>query len=402
MTAAISLSGVGKRFIKYDDAPLLVSAALRRSRRSTLWALRGADLEIAPGERVGVIGRNGAGKSTLLQLLAGVTAPTEGVVRVSGRVAPLISVGVGFHPELTGRENVYVNGMVLGLTRPQIERRFDEIVAFAEIEEFLDTPVKFYSSGMYVRLGFAVAVQAEPDVLVVDEVLAVGDLAFQMKCADRMAEIAAGGTTVVVVSHNLNAIRTLCPRSVLVDGGRLVADGPTVQVIGRYHEVLARPPSAGAPDAEVDADAARVTSWELLDASGAPTTTLAAGDDVAFVLETVFPAGATSVVHGITVLTEDGDPVYSDSNRWTPVATVEPGGTTRCEIRLGADLPTGSYLAVGGVEVDAYGGSPGARSGFAGTGTGARVSGSEPLLFYVAGRDTVAGRADLRGTFTVR
>ena len=401
MTAAISLAGVGKRYVKYDDAPLLVTAALRaRSRRSTLWALRGVDLEIGAGERVGVIGRNGAGKSTLLQLLAGVTAPTEGVVRVSGRVAPLISVGVGFHPELTGRENVYVNGMVLGLTRPQIERKFDEIVAFAEIEEFLDTPVKFYSSGMYVRLGFAVAVQAEPDVLVVDEVLAVGDLAFQMKCADRMNEIADAGTTVVVVSHNLNAIRTLCPRALLVDSGQVVADGPTVQVIGSYHGVLSRSSTTTVtPD---DTGAARVTSFALLDSAGVPTSTLAAGDDATFVMDTTYPTGATSVVHGITVLTEDGDPVYSDSTRWTPIASVAPGGTTRCEIRLHADLPTGSYLAVGGVEVDAYGGSPGARSGFAGAGAGARISGSEPLLFYVTGRDTVAGRADLRGTFTVQ
>ena len=401
MTAAISLAGVGKRYVKYDDAPLLVTAALRaRSRRSTLWALRGVDLEIGAGERVGVLGRNGAGKSTLLQLLAGVTAPTEGVVKVSGRVAPLISVGVGFHPELTGRENVYVNGMVLGLTRLQIERKFDEIVAFAEIEEFLDTPVKFYSSGMYVRLGFAVAVQAEPDVLVVDEVLAVGDLAFQMKCADRMNEIADAGTTVVVVSHNLNAIRTLCPRALLVDSGRVVADGPTVQVIGSYHGVLSR--SSTTTVAADDPGAARVTSFALLDSAGLPTTTLAAGASATFVMDTAYATGATSVVHGITVLTEDGDPVYSDSTRWTPVATVEPGGTTRCEIRLHADLPTGSYLAVGGVEVDAYGGSPGARSGFAGAGAGARVSGSEPLLFYVTGRDTVAGRADLRGTFTVQ
>jgi ABC-2 type transport system ATP-binding protein len=395
MTVAISLRGAGKRFVKYDDAPLLVTAALRaRSRRSELWALRDVDLEVPRGERLGVVGRNGAGKSTLLQLLAGITAPTEGVVAVAGRVAPLISVGVGFHPELTGRENVYVNGTVLGMTRAQIDVRFDDIVGFAEIADFLDTPVKFYSSGMYVRLGFAVAVHAEPDVLVVDEVLAVGDLPFQMKCADRMARVADAGATVVVVSHDLGAVRTLCDRALLVEHGRVVADGTPVEVIARYHESLSRTRVA---DSDGDPDA-RVEAVALLDGDGRPTTSVRAGADVAFCYDVVFGAGATAVVHGISVLTEAGEPVYSDSTLWTPVAEVAAGGRTRCTVRLTAALPTGSYLAVAGVQTGGYGGAPGERVG---TASGARTASSAPLLFYVDGRDTVAGRADLQGRFDV-
>jgi ABC-type polysaccharide/polyol phosphate transport system ATPase subunit len=392
---AVSLRGVGKRFTTYSDAPLLVTAALRaRSRRGELWALRDVDLEVPAGQRLGIIGRNGAGKSTLLQLLAGVTAPTTGTVAVRGRVAPLISVGVGFHPELTGRENVYVNGTVLGLTRAQIDARFDDIVAFAEIEDFLDTPVKFYSSGMYVRLGFAVAVQAEPDFLVVDEVLSVGDLPFQMKCADRMAELASSGATVVVVSHDLGAVRSLCERALLVEGGRLVADGPPVEVIGRYHDHLSRPDGVTTgPD-----DVALVDGLRLLGPSGDPTTTVEAGSEVTLSYDVVFPDGASAVVHGVSVLTERGEPVYSDSTLWSPVAEVPPGGSTTCQVRMTAALPTGSYMVVAGVQAGGYSGAPGRRLG---SGAGARTASSAPLRFYVAGRDTVSGRADLHGRFTV-
>ena len=394
---AISLRGVGKRYVKYDDAPMLLTAALRaRTRRSALWALRGVDLEVAAGERVGVVGRNGAGKSTLLQLLAGVTAPTEGVVRVTGRVAPLISVGVGFHPELTGRENVYVNGTILGLTRSQIDARFDEIVDFAEVEDFLDTPVKYYSSGMYVRLGFSVAVQAEPDVLVVDEVLSVGDLPFQMKCADRMAQIAASGSTVVVVSHNLNAVRLLCDRALLVADGQVVAVGPTGAVIERYHESLARPAK---DDGGAGTGSGRMSALRLLGPDGRPTTTVRAGQQVTLSFEVAFDHGASAVVPGISVMTEDGDPVYSDSALAAPVASVEPGGSVRCEVRLRASLPTGRYKVVAGAVTGIYSGPrAGARMGSA---AGGRATTSAPLLFWVNGRDTVGGRADLEGSFSV-
>src|SRR4051794_29336162 len=240
-TPVIAIDGVSKRYVKYEDAPMLATTLLRlrrRTRRSHLWAVRDVDLQVAQGECVGVIGRNGSGKSTLLQMLSGITAPTTGRVTVRGRIAPLISVGVGFHPELTGRDNVYVNGTILGLTRAEIDRRFDDIVAFSELAEFIDTPVKFYSSGMLVRLGFAVAIQAEPEILVVDEVLAVGDFAFQLKCFERINAIRDSGATVLVVSHNLNAIRQMCDRAVLMHGGQKAFEGSTSDTISRFHEVM--------------------------------------------------------------------------------------------------------------------------------------------------------------------
>jgi homopolymeric O-antigen transport system ATP-binding protein len=202
--------------------------------KELVWALRDVSFEVQPGEVVGVIGRNGAGKSTLLKILSRITEPTSGRAELYGRVGSLLEVGTGFHPELTGRENIFLNGAVLGMKRREIERKFDEIVAFSEIERFLDTPVKRYSSGMYMRLAFAVAAHLEPEILLVDEVLAVGDADFQAKCLGKMGEVARGGRTVLYVSHNLNSVLGLCPRSILIAEGRIHADGPTSDVITSY------------------------------------------------------------------------------------------------------------------------------------------------------------------------
>ena len=199
-----------------------------------IWAVKDLNFEITQGERVGIIGRNGAGKSTLLKILSRITHPTTGRVHLKGRVASLLEVGTGFHPELTGRENIYLNGAILGMTRQEIKKKFDEIVAFAEVEKFLDTPVKRYSSGMYVRLAFAVAAHLEPEILVVDEVLAVGDAAFQQKCLGKMDEVAQSGRTVLFVSHNMGAIQQLCQRSMLLHEGQILMDGPSAQVVGQY------------------------------------------------------------------------------------------------------------------------------------------------------------------------
>ncbi|HPM28101.1 MAG TPA: ABC transporter ATP-binding protein [bacterium] len=200
----------------------------------TFWALKGLSFEIKQGERVGIIGRNGAGKSTLLKILSRITEPTTGEIRMEGRVASLLEVGTGFHPELTGRENVYLNGAILGMSKKEIARKFDEIVQFAEVERFLDTPVKRYSSGMYVRLAFAVAAHLEPKILIVDEVLAVGDTQFQKKCLGKMDEVARGGRTVLFVSHNMSAISGLCEKCILLDGGKIVSQGETSVVIKKY------------------------------------------------------------------------------------------------------------------------------------------------------------------------
>jgi lipopolysaccharide transport system ATP-binding protein len=198
------------------------------------WALRHVSFDVAEGEVVGIIGKNGAGKSTLLKLMSRITPPTEGRIRLNGRVASLLEVGTGFHPELTGRENVFMNGAILGMRQREIKAKLDEIVAFSEVEKFIDTPVKHYSSGMYVRLAFAVAAHLEPEILIVDEVLAVGDAEFQKKCLGKMGEVAQGGRTVLFVSHNMAAIRRLCDRSVLLEKGKMVFDGPSEETVAHY------------------------------------------------------------------------------------------------------------------------------------------------------------------------
>jgi lipopolysaccharide transport system ATP-binding protein len=200
----------------------------------TLWALKEVCFEIKRGEVVGIIGRNGAGKSTLLKILSRITEPTEGYVDVYGRVGSLLEVGTGFHPELTGRENIYLNGAILGMKRSEIARKFDEIVAFAEVEKFIDTPLKHYSSGMYLRLAFAVAAHLEPEILIVDEVLAVGDARFQKKCLNKMQDVGQQGRTVLFVSHNMPAITRLCQRAILLDEGQLLRDGPSSEVVSSY------------------------------------------------------------------------------------------------------------------------------------------------------------------------
>ena len=245
---AIEVHGLSKRYTltgshqtRYQTLRDAIGGVFKRGehagrvRSSTiLWALRDVSFEVEEGEALGVIGRNGAGKSTLLKILSRITEPTAGRARMHGRVASLLEVGTGFHPELTGRENIYLNGTILGMKRAEIDRKFDEIVAFAEVERFLDTPVKRYSSGMYVRLAFAVAAYMTPEILIVDEVLAVGDFEFQRRCLGKMNEVAHSGRTVLFVSHNMSAIEELCPQSILLKNGRVERSGPTQQVIAHY------------------------------------------------------------------------------------------------------------------------------------------------------------------------
>lgn len=243
------------------------------------WALKGVSFEVQPGEVVGIIGRNGAGKSTMLKVLSQITEPTEGRVTLRGRVASLLEVGTGFHPELTGRENIFLNGAILGMTRAEIRKKFDEIVAFAEVEKFLDTPVKRYSSGMYVRLAFAVAAHMEPEILIVDEVLAVGDAQFQKKCLGKMQSVATQeNRTVLFVSHNLQTVRQMCQRVLLLQQGQLVASGDAHETIGRYMGH-----TAGSNDGVIELathprqrrpENARLLRMEFLDAAGNPAVQL--------------------------------------------------------------------------------------------------------------------------------
>ncbi|MBA3915695.1 MAG: ABC transporter ATP-binding protein, partial [Acidobacteriales bacterium] len=253
MKPAINAVGVGKLYrLEHGTAgPAtfrdlltgIVQAPFRRFQRlrgnektmEDFWALRDVSFAIQPGEVVGIVGRNGAGKSTLLKVLSRIVEPTRGEVYMNGRVASLLEVGTGFHPELSGRENIFLNGSILGMKKKEIRRRFDEIVAFAEVERFLDTPVKRYSSGMYVRLAFAVAAHLQPEILIVDEVLAVGDAEFQKKCLGKMREVSSGeGRTVLFVSHNMAAVTTLCDRAILLEEGRVVMDGGAAEVVARY------------------------------------------------------------------------------------------------------------------------------------------------------------------------
>jgi len=216
-----------RRLFRDADAP-------GRESDSMVWALRHLSFDVARGDVVGIVGHNGAGKSTLLKILSRITSPTAGSAVICGRVGSLLEVGIGFHSELTGRDNVFLSGAILGMTRREIGRRFDEIVDFAEVDKFIDTPVKFYSSGMYLRLAFAVAAHLEPDILIVDEVLAVGDVNFQRKCLGKVDDVAKEGRTVLFVSHNMQAVQRLCPRSLLLERGQLIADSNTADVVARY------------------------------------------------------------------------------------------------------------------------------------------------------------------------
>ena len=292
----ISVEGLGKRYYlsheKREDTlrdsvtkgvrglwSRLTKPGTGQPEGEEFWALRNASFEVKQGEVVGVIGRNGAGKSTLLKILSRITDPTTGRAVIWGRVASLLEVGTGFHPELSGRENIYLNGAILGMSRSEITRKFDEIVAFAEVERFLDTQVKHYSSGMYVRLAFAVAAHLEPEILIIDEVLAVGDLAFQNKCLGKMQQVAGGGRTVLFVSHNLAAVQHLCSRCLYLNQGALSDAGPSALVIQRYlADVGTDGADAGWKFAQRDADL-EIEAVELL-VNGEPRAIVPAGATV--------------------------------------------------------------------------------------------------------------------------
>jgi lipopolysaccharide transport system ATP-binding protein len=300
---AIAVSGLGKEYVLGERLtfPTLRHALANRrirGRRDRLWALRDVAFDIQRGEAVGVIGHNGAGKTTLLKLLSRITAPTTGEIHITGHVASLLEVGTGFHPELTGRDNVYLNGAILGMPRREIARKFDEIVAFAEVERFIDTPVKRYSSGMYVRLAFAVAAHLEPDILIVDEVLAVGDAAFQRKCLGKMDQASTEGRTVLFVSHNMSAIRTLTQRAIWLDHGSVVEFEETAQVVSDYLSAAITGGETAVADLTDDgmrrtvtkhtAQAVRFESLALLLPDGTPSARLLEGTpirlDIGFVV----------------------------------------------------------------------------------------------------------------------
>lgn len=302
-----------------------------KEEEASIWALRDVSFEVGEGEVVGIVGRNGAGKSTLLKILSRITYPTSGHMEVRGRVAALLEVGTGFHDELTGRENIFLNGSILGMKRREIAARLDEIVAFADVEQFLDTPIKRYSSGMRLRLGFAVAAHLEPDVLLVDEVLAVGDVGFQRKCLRTMNDLKTGGRTVLFVSHNLAAVENLCPRAIWVDEGRVQMDGPSHQVIAKYLATFAGRERNGADLRECSdrrgTGEVRYTRLEILDDEGELQPVVRSGGPLRVRLHYCATKRVPHPHFGIEVYTSLGTLITS-INTWTTgfnVEAIDPG-----------------------------------------------------------------------------
>jgi homopolymeric O-antigen transport system ATP-binding protein len=355
---AIQTSGLGKRYRLglyrrgYGTLREAISGAFSRDGEDEsdydgpdfLWALRDLSLTIRSGEVVGLIGHNGAGKSTLLKILSRITEPSAGYVDVTGRVGSLLEVGTGFHPELTGRENVYLNGAILGMRRSEIRARFDEIVEFAEVERFLDTPVKRYSSGMSVRLAFAVAAHLEPEILLVDEVLAVGDASFQRKSLGKMTEVASQGRTVVFVSHNLAIIQALCERGVLLERGEAVADGPVKATIDRYLGALERAASGDLLE-RTDRDRrgyydTRIRRVEIRSQRGGPPDVIVAGEPATISVE--LTEHLATLECRITIVDGLGQPVTTfDSEVSAAVDVRDPSLQARieCEIQSLPLLP---------------------------------------------------------------
>jgi lipopolysaccharide transport system ATP-binding protein len=339
----ITVENLGKRYVlghqrsKEDGFRHVIEGALRaplkwlRSRRERkkperedFWALKDISFNVQQGEVVGIIGRNGAGKSTLLKVLSRITEPTAGRININGRVASLLEVGTGFHPDLTGRENIFLNGAILGMSRAEIRRKFDEIVAFSEVEKFLDTPVKRYSSGMYVRLAFAVAAHLEPEILVVDEVLAVGDAQFQKKCLGKMGEVAKGGRTVLFVSHNMLAVQQLCARCLLFEHGRLRAGGAVQEIVEQYLTKDVSDSFEGPADPHLP----RIVSARIL------TTARLTNVPIEILVEWDLPKAFPGIKVGLGVCTPEGQTVFDSAPEDTGETTPSEQGVHRRIFRI--------------------------------------------------------------------
>ncbi len=364
MTAIVKVENLGKHY-QIGAAPAAYAtlresltnafrrpfASLRRKSEAneSIWALRDVSFNVMAGEVLGIIGQNGAGKSTLLKILSRITQPTQGRAELYGRAGSLLEVGTGFHPELTGRENIYLNGAILGMTRPEIQRKFDEIVSFAELDKFLETPVKRYSSGMYMRLAFSVAAHLDPEILVVDEVLAVGDAAFQKKCLGRMRDISTEGRTVLFVSHNMAAIRSLCNRGILLSNGSKIFEGPAGECVDRYLAEITQHATN-----EVDLTSVRrpkgldanlrITRLRLFSPDGRPL--VRAGAPLEMELEFTTSEPLEDVVLGVRILSADNVSIMEcrSSHSYGEINQLSPGHySITCRIDQNV-LSPGLYL----------------------------------------------------------
>jgi ABC-2 type transport system ATP-binding protein len=318
---AIVVDGVSKRFRLYHERNQSLKAAVMRRGRSRFdefWALRDVSIEIEAGKTYGLVGENGSGKSTLLKCIAKILRPEEGRIRTRGKMAALLELGSGFHPELSGRENVFLNGSILGLSRRDLTARFDDIVSFAGLERFIDQPVKNYSSGMYVRLGFSIAINVDPDILLVDEVLAVGDAVFQRRCNEKFAEFRQSGKTVVIVSHAVDAMRTMCDKVAWLQDGRVVSEGRPEEIVDEYvdegHEDRVEV-AAEVAESRWGSGEARLTGVHLLDRAGRPVTHVKTGDTVVMRLEYDAPTAVPKPVFGLAIETLDGTWLWAHGTR---------------------------------------------------------------------------------------
>ncbi len=349
---------IGAREAPYDTLREALMRAIRtpfqrgqnNSGSDTIWALRDIAFRVMPGDVIGIIGRSGVGKSTLLKILSRITEPTTGRVELYGRVGSLLEVGTGFHPELTGRENVYLNGAILGMKRSEIARKFDEIVAFAEVERFIDTPVKRYSSGMYQRLAFAVAAFLESEILLVDEVLAVGDASFQKKCLGKMRDVSACGRTVLFVSHKMAAIEALCNRCLLISQGQLQAEGEPSAITSRYLEAEIAPHSASQAlslhSGRRMGSAAMMTQVTLYSGGGLPSSCVRMGENLCIRVDFQGSSEPLSPVLGVIVKNLYGMPIFGVNNRFIPGYEFSKSvnkGTITCHLDRPPLLP-GTYF----------------------------------------------------------
>ncbi|MDY7105248.1 MAG: ABC transporter ATP-binding protein [Actinomycetota bacterium] len=347
--AAISIENVSKRFRIYHDRNQTLKSTVMRGRRARyedFWALKDVSFEIERGETFGIIGHNGSGKSTMLKCLAKILRPEEGRIEVRGTISSLLELGAGFHPELTGRENIYLNASILGLSRHQVDERFDEIVEFADLEHFIDMPVKNYSSGMYVRLGFAVAINVDPEILMIDEVLSVGDELFQRKSSERIAHFRDSNRTVVIVSHGLDQVRSLCDRVAWLDHGELQMVGPAPEVVDAYtgETVVDRETNAEGVTTRWGSGEARITEVELLDAAGNPARSVRTGEGLIIRIHFVAHERIIDPSFGIAIEHIDGQLMTATNTTRQNQTVKEIDGPGIVDVRIPAvTLAEGTY-----------------------------------------------------------
>lgn len=359
---------------RHDSIKDMVLAGGRRASYEILWALNDVSFEFKRGHTYGLIGENGCGKSTLLKAIAKIVRPESGIVTVDGRISALLELGAGFHPDLSGRENIFLNGAILRLSRAEIGARFNDIVAFSELEEFIDMPVKSYSSGMYMRLAFAIAVNVNPDILLIDEVLAVGDVSFQRRCFRRIKEYQAAGKTIIFVSHDVNAVKDLCDEAILMDHGKIIAVGKPLNIVSAYFEMLSKKEAArrqasgeetqpeipgyalrAATEKRYGFGTATIKEYALLNAAGEPVKSIKSGDQVRVRVKIEFNDAISNPVVGMTIHSATGLDVYGVNTSYTatPIAAKGAGDKIEAVFNWEAWLREGNYsISLGIVDME--------------------------------------------------